>query len=93
MQTTKHTRRTSRSVVASVLAVALALSSSAAIASAMNVDEEGEEAGKAEACAFIGCRDGNRECGKATGKISSGMPPFVGEIKVSWTCYEGGLAK
>ena len=25
-----------------------------------------------------------------SGKIISGLPPFVGEISVSWTCYEVG---
>lgn len=91
----QRSRRNSRTLAASALAVVLALSSTAAIARAMAGPDDGDDdsaPGKAEACRAIGCPNGNRQCGVATGKITSGLPPFVGEITVSWTCYEVGPA-
>lgn len=80
-----------RSVAAGAFAVLLALASSSAMASAMaggGDDEDDDAPGKKEACNAIGCPNGNRVCGTASGKISAGAPPFVGEVSVSWTCYE-----
>ena len=89
----QRTKLNSRTIMASALAVVLALSSSAALARAMESSDDGDDSsvpGKAEACRFIGCPNGNRQCGTASGKIISGAPPFVGEVNVSWTCYENG---
>lgn len=89
----KHrSKLNSRTVASSALAVILALSSTAALARAMEGGEgdDDDTPGKTEACSFIGCPNGNRQCGTASGKITSGAPPFVGEIAVSWTCYEKG---
>lgn len=80
-----------RTITSAAVAVVLALASTSAMASAMDSapgDDEDDAPGKKEACAFIGCPGGSRVCGTATGKITSGAPPFVGEISVSWTCYE-----
>ena len=82
----------SRAIAASVLGIVLALSSTSALARAMVGSGDGDDddaPGKAEACRAIGCPNGNRVCGTASGKITAGAPPFVGEIAVSWTCYEG----
>ncbi|MEP6836303.1 MAG: hypothetical protein ABJB74_23135 [Gemmatimonas sp.] len=87
-----HAKLNSRTLTASVLAVVFALSSSAALARAMSgpPDESEDAPGKTEACRAIGCAGGNRACGTVSGKLTSGAPPFVGEISVSWTCYEVG---
>lgn len=75
-----------RTAASAAVAILLALASSTAMA--MSFDEEDDAEGKREACAAIGCPDGARLCGSASGKITAGIPPFVGEIEVSWTCYE-----
>lgn len=71
--------------LASSLGLVLALAASAGFASAM---EYGDEGIKASACAAIGCADGARECAKATGTLKAGIPPWVGEVSVQYTCYE-----
>ncbi|MBC8089210.1 MAG: hypothetical protein H7Z40_18245 [Phycisphaerae bacterium] len=81
--TNSFSRRTATSAAVAIL---LALASSTAMAMG-GVDEDDNE-GKKEACSAIGCPNGSRQCGSATGKITAGIPPFVGEIEVSWTCYE-----
>jgi len=87
-------RLNSRTLVSSALAVVLALSSTAALGRAMSGSEGDEDApGKSEACSAIGCPNGNRQCGTVAGKIGAIVPPFTGEISVSWTCYEQGLAQ
>ena len=88
-------RLNSRTVASSALAVVLALSSTAALGRAMSgpgEDDSDDNSGKTQACAFIGCPNGNRVCGTASGKISGSVPPFTGEISVSWTCYESGTS-
>lgn len=79
-----------RAVASAVVAVALALVSSSAMALGEPVDGEDDDdsAGKKTACQAIGCEGGERKCGKISGKVSAGLPPFVGEVAVSWTCYE-----
>lgn len=43
---------------------------------------------KDEACAYIDCAGGTRDCGSVTGTLPAGGP-FVGdEIEVTYTCYE-----
>ena len=83
-----------RTITSAAVAVLVALASSSALASAADIppgDDDSEAAGKHEACAAIGCPDGSRVCGTAAGKITAGVPPFVGEVSVSWTCYEAGV--
>ncbi|MEP6836301.1 MAG: hypothetical protein ABJB74_23125 [Gemmatimonas sp.] len=78
-----------RLLITSVLAVVLSIASSAALASAMSYDGDGEDAEmKTAACNFISCPDGSRLCGSAGGAIKIGIPPFVGEVNVTYTCYE-----
>ena len=61
---------------------------------AVGLEEDDDAApGKSQACGAIGCQNGNRECATASGKIAAGAPPFVGEVSVSWTCYEAGPAQ
>ena len=75
----------SRFIATSALAIALALSSTAALARAMSgpAEEDDDAApGKSQACGAIGCQNGNRECATASGKIAAGAPPFVGEVSV-----------
>lgn len=71
---------------ASVFSVVLALAASSGIASAM--DSDGDDGVKSAACGVIGCADGARECAKATGTLKAGIPPWVGEVSVTYTCYE-----
>ena len=79
----------SRTLITSALAVILALSSTAALGRAMpGLNEDDDASGKTAACASIGCANGNRLCGTVGGKIGAIVPPFTGEISVSWTCYE-----
>ncbi len=88
----KNTSTFSRRTAASA-AVALILALASSTAMAMSSGDEGDEtAGKKEACAAIGCPNGSRLCGTASGKITAGIPPFVGEIEVEWTCYENPLS-
>lgn len=84
-------RQNSRTFVASALAVVVALASTAALGRAMSSsDDYNDDApGKAEACGAIGCPNGSRLCGSIGGKLGAVIPPFSGEISVSWTCYEG----
>ena len=80
-------------VFTSVLAIVLSLASTAALASAMSYDGDEEDADvKTAACAVIGCPNGNRLCGSAGGTVKLGVPPFVGEVSVKYTCYENGGA-
>lgn len=72
-------------------ALMLALASTSALAWGGVDEEEDDSPSKTQACSFIGCPNGNRVCGTATGKITSGAPPFIGEVAVSWTCYENAL--
>lgn len=84
-----YTKHRTRLALASTFGVILALATTTALASAMSVDDDEGEAGlKAQACAAIGCPDGNRECAKASGTIKAGLPPWSGEVSVSYTCYE-----
>lgn len=75
--------------LASTFGVLLALAASSGIASAM--DSGGDDGVKTAACAAIGCADGSRECARATGTIKAGIPPWVGEVSVSYTCYEAPM--
>lgn len=81
-------RLNTRTIVSSALAVVLALSSTAALGRAMSGANEDDVSGKTQACASIGCANGDRLCGTVGGKIGAIVPPFTGEISVSWTCYE-----
>ena len=82
-------RLNSRTIVSSTLAVVLALSTTAALGRAMSApDEDDDTPGKSEACGAIGCPNGGRVCGTVGGKIGAIVPPFTGEISVTWTCYE-----
>jgi hypothetical protein len=77
----------------SALALILSLATTSGLATAMS-SEEGEDSDlKTTACALIGCRNGSRECGTVSGTIKAGAPPFVGEVEVEYTCYEGGMQK
>ena len=87
-------RFNSRTIASSALAVILALSSTAALGRAMSGPEEDDDMpGKSEACGAIGCAGGARLCGSISGKIGAVVPPFVGEIGVSWTCYEKAVSE
>lgn len=82
-----------RVVATSLLAALMASAGSAAIAGASEFDGEGDDdedgaALKRAACSFIGCANGNRVCGTASGTFKIGVQPFVGEVGVSYTCYE-----
>ena len=84
-----YTKHRPRVALASTLGIIFALATTTALASAMGVDEEDDTAGiKASACAVIGCQDGSRECAKASGTLKGGVPPWSGEISVTYTCYE-----
>lgn len=79
--------------VSSLLAALLASAGSAAIAGAAETggeggDDEDGAAMKRAACSFIGCGNGSRVCGTASGTFKIGVQPFVGEVGVSYTCYE-----
>ena len=78
----------------SVVAIAVALGSTAALASAMSYggDEDDDTNLKSLACSIIGCPNGNRLCGNFGGTIKGGAPPFTGEVTVSYTCYESGTS-
>ena len=83
----------SRLATASLLAVVLASAGSAALAGAAEVggdegDDEDGAAMKRAACSFIGCGNGSRVCGTASGTFKIGVQPFIGEVGVSYTCYE-----
>lgn len=88
-------RKTSRRrlTISALSGAMLAIASTTALAAEYG-GGDGEDAppGKTEACAFIGCANGARVCGTASGKITGGAPPFVGEVAVSWTCYEQQFA-
>ncbi|MBC8088343.1 MAG: hypothetical protein H7Z40_13825, partial [Phycisphaerae bacterium] len=71
--TNSFSRRTATSAAVAIL---LALASSTAMAMG-GVDDEDDNEGKKEACSAIGCPNGSRQCGSATGKITAGIPPFV----------------
>lgn len=76
-------------IVVSALAAMLASAGSAGIASAADYEGEDDDSSpKSAACGLIGCANGPRVCGTATGTIKAGIPPFVGEVSVSYTCYE-----
>lgn len=76
-------------MVTSLGAALLASLSSAAIASAAEFgDDDSDSIEKTIACKSIGCQNGNRECGTASGGVKVGIPPFVGEVKVEYICYE-----
>ena len=75
-------------MMVSVLAAMLASAGSAAIASASSYEDDDDGAMKRGACGIIGCANGNRVCGTAGGTIKAGAPPFVGEVNVTYTCYE-----
>lgn len=74
--------------LASSLGLVLALAASAGLASAMSYDDGGDEGPKTSACGAIGCGDGGRVCATASGTIKAGIPPWVGEVNVTYTCYE-----
>jgi hypothetical protein len=82
-------------IIASAFAAMLASASSAAIARAAGYaggDDGGDDSSfKSAACGLIGCANGNRVCGTAGGTIKAGIPPFVGEVSVEYTCYENPL--
>ena len=81
-------RLNTRTIVSSALAVVLALSSTAALGRAMSGANEDDVSNKTQACGSIGCRNGDRLCGSIGGKVGVNVPPFTGEVSVSWTCYE-----
>ncbi|MEO7998056.1 MAG: hypothetical protein ABI852_11460, partial [Gemmatimonadaceae bacterium] len=79
--------------LASTLGLVLALAASSGMASAMSSydgggDDDGEAGLKNQACAAIGCANGNRLCATASGTVKAGIPPWVGEVTVVYTCYE-----
>ena len=43
---------------------------------------------KEEACAYIDCAGGKRDCGTVSGTVPAGGPFTGDEIKVTYTCYE-----
>lgn len=75
--------------LSSALAVVLSIATTSALASAMSYEGDDDDAEmKTAACAVIGCHNGARVCGTAGGTIKVGIPPFVGEVNVTYTCYE-----
>ena len=89
-------QKTRKSLFLTCLSAALLASvASAAIASAAESggeDGDDDNSSKTAGCALIGCANGARLCGTATGTIKAGVPPFVGEVSVSYTCYEAAYA-
>lgn len=84
-----YTKHRTRLAFASTLGIVFALATTTALASAMGVDDDDDSAGiKSTACAGIGCRDGGRECAKVSGTMKAGLPPWSGEVSVTYTCYE-----
>lgn len=79
----------------SAAAIVLSIASTAALASAMSYEGAGDDDDadmRSAACSLIGCANGNRVCGTAGGAIKAGIPPFVGEVSVTYTCYESAPA-
>ena len=82
-----HNRK--KLLLTSAIAIVMSIASTAAIASAMSYEDDDDNVDvKSAACRAIGCPNGNRVCGSTTGTIKAGIPPFVGEVSVSYTCYE-----
>lgn len=77
-------------ITISALAAVMASMGSAAIASAAGYEggDDDDSSLKEVACGLIGCPNGSRVCGTTTGTIKAGVAPFVGEVSVSYTCYE-----
>lgn len=73
----------------SAVAVVLSIASTSALASAMSNEGDDPELDlKTAACHLIGCPNGSRVCGTASGTIRLGAAPLQGEVNVTYTCYE-----
>lgn len=86
-----NTKRSTTWSACAALMLAIASTSALAAVPVEGGEDSDDAPSKTQACSFIGCANGSRVCGTASGKITSGAPPFVGEVAVSWTCYENPL--